>query len=105
MATSWLLRIVLLLTTYDLAVDKFDFAPVQSPEMRSSRCKKMFVQGDEPKNLSVKFLLWDGRGNFGVKNEKNEDKNSFAAYTFLKTCQTILQTSRLIKGTIWRYNL
>ena len=104
-ATSWLLRIVLLRTTSDLAVDKFDFAPVQSPEMRSSRCKKILVQGDEPKKLSVKFLLRGERGNFGVKNAKNEDTNSFAAYTFLKTCQTILQTSWLIEGTIWRYYL
>ena len=86
MATSWLLRIVLLLTTYDLAVDKFDFAPVQSPEMR--------------KKLSVKFLLWGERGNFGVKNAINEDTNSFAAYTFLKTCQTILQISWIMEGTI-----
>ena len=41
------MRIVLLLTTYDLAVDTFDFTPVQSPEMRSSRRKKILVQGDE----------------------------------------------------------
>src|SRR5208282_426984 len=105
MATSWLLRIALLLTTYDLAVDKFDFAPVQSPEMRSSRCKKILVQGDEPKKFSVKFLFWCGRGNYGVKNEKMKTKNSFAAYTFLETCQTILQTSWPIEGTIWRYDL
>ena len=58
MATSWLLRIVLLLTTYGVAVDTFDFAPVQSPDMRSSGCKKILVQGDEPQKLSVKFLLW-----------------------------------------------
>ena len=58
------LRIVLLLTTYDLAVDKFDFAPVQSPDMRSWRCKKI-LQGDEPQKLSVKFFFWGGRGNFG----------------------------------------
>ena len=25
---------------FDVAIDKFDFAPVQSPDMRSSRCKK-----------------------------------------------------------------
>src|SRR5208282_3795750 len=72
--TSWLLCIVLLLTTYDLAVDKFDFAPVQSPEMRSSRCKKILVQGDEPKKLSVTFLFWGERGNFGVNNEKMKTK-------------------------------
>ena len=65
MATSWLLCIVLLLTTYDLAVDKFDFAPVQSPDMRSARSKKIRVQGDEPQMLNVKFLIWGGRGNFG----------------------------------------
>ena len=82
MATSWLLRIVLLLTTYDLAVDKFDFAPVQSPDMRSSRRKKILVQGDEPQNLSVKFLFWGGKGNFGGQKIKNKDKNRFAAYTF-----------------------
>ena len=68
MATSWLLRIVLLLTTYDLAVDKFDYAPVQSPDMRSSQRKKILIHGDEPQKLSVKFLFWGGRGNFGVKN-------------------------------------
>ena len=65
MATSWLLRIVLLLSTYDLAVDKFDFAPVQSPDMRSSRRKNILVQGDEPQKLSVKFLFWGEWGNFG----------------------------------------
>ena len=65
MATSWLLRIVLLLTTYDLAVDKLDFAPVQSPDMRSSRREKILVQGDEPQKLSVKFLFLGERGNFG----------------------------------------
>ena len=40
---------------YDVAVDKINFAPVQSPDMRSSRCKKILVQGDEPQTLSVKF--------------------------------------------------
>ena len=79
MATSWLLCIVLLRTTYDLAVDKFDFAPVQLPDMRSSRSKKILVQGDEPQTLSVKFLFWGGWGNFGGKKD---DKNRFAAYTF-----------------------
>ena len=83
---------------FDVAIDKFDFAPVQSPDMRSSRCKKILVQGDEPQKLSVKFLFWSQRGNFGVK--KNEDKNRFAAYTFFETCQTILQTEWLIEGTI-----
>ena len=73
MATSWLLRIVLLLTTFDLADDKFDFAPVQLPDMRSSRRKKILVQGDEPQKLSVKFLFWGGRAILGVKNKKNED--------------------------------
>src|SRR5208282_6211970 len=52
------LRIVLLLTTYDLADDKFDFAPVQSPNMRSSRRKRILVQGDESQKLNVKFLFW-----------------------------------------------
>ena len=91
MATSWLLRINVLRIIYDVAVDKFDFSPVQSPDMLSSRYKKILVQSDEPQKLSVKFLLWGEWGNFGVKN-KNEDKNRFAAYTFFKTCQTILQT-------------
>ena len=65
MATSRLLRIVLLLTTYDLAVDKSDFAPVQSHDMRSSGSKKILVQDDELQKLSVKFLFWGGKGNFG----------------------------------------
>jgi len=50
---------------YDVAVDKFDFAPVQSPDMRSARCKKILVHGDEPHKLSVTFLFWGQRGNFG----------------------------------------
>src|SRR5208282_3403616 len=84
MATSWLLRIVLLLTTFDLADDKFYFAPVQSPDLRSSQRKKILVQGDEPQKLSVKFLFWGRRGIFGVKNEKNEDKNFLLLTLFLK---------------------
>ena len=52
---------------YDVAVDKFDFVPVQSPDIRSSRCKKILVQGDESQKLSVKLLLWGERGNFGVQ--------------------------------------
>ena len=75
----YLLRII-----YDVAVDKFDFSPVQSPDMRSSRCKKILVQGDEPQQLSVKFVLWGERGNFGVKNKKIKKKIGFAAYTFFK---------------------
>ena len=59
------MRPVLLLATYDVAVDKFDFAPVQSPDLRSSRCKQILVQGDEPQKLSVKFLFWGEGGNFG----------------------------------------
>ena len=58
---------ILLLTTYDVAVDKFDFAPVQSPDMQSSRCKKIIVQGDEPQKLNIKFLFLGQRGNFGDK--------------------------------------
>ena len=50
---------------YDVTVDKFDFAPVQSPDMRSSRCKNIIVQGDGPQKLSVKFLFWGHMGNFG----------------------------------------
>ena len=57
MATSWLLRIVLLLTTFDLAEDKFDFAPVQSPDMRSSRSKKILVQGKIGLLLTLFFKL------------------------------------------------
>ena len=59
------LRINLLRIIYDVTVDKFDFSPVQSPDMRSSRCKKILVQGDEPEKLSVKFLFWGEWGNFG----------------------------------------
>src|SRR5208282_5943200 len=83
MATSWLLRIVLLLTTYDLAVDKFDFAPVQSPDMRSSRRNKILVQGDEPQKLRVKFLFWGGKGNFGVKNKNMKTKIGLLLTLFL----------------------
>ena len=79
-----LLKLKLKLHDYDVAVDKFDFAPVQSPDMRSSRCKKIFVQGDEPQKRSVKFLFWGQRGNSGGQNKKIEDKNRFAAYTFFK---------------------
>ena len=50
---------------YDVAVDKFDFASVQSPDMRSSRCKKILDQSDEPQKLSVKFSFLGERGNFG----------------------------------------
>ena len=50
---------------FDVDIDKFDFAPVQSPDMRSSRCKKILDQGDEPQQLSAKFLFWGERGNFG----------------------------------------
>ena len=60
--------------------------------MRSLRCKKILIQGDEPQKLSVKFLFWGGKGNFGGQKLKNEDKNRFAAYTCFETCQTILQT-------------
>ena len=64
----------MLLAINDVAVDKFDFAPVHSPDMRSSRSKKILVQGDEPQKLSVKFLFWGQRGNFGVKNKKMKTK-------------------------------
>src|SRR5208282_922690 len=74
MATSLLLRIVLLLTTFDLADDKFDFAPVQSHDMRSSRRKKILVQGDKPQRLSVHFLLWAEGAILGVKNKKMKTK-------------------------------
>ena len=53
MGTLRLLHIVLLLTTFDIADDKFDFAPVQWPDMRSSRRKKILVQGDKPQKMSV----------------------------------------------------
>ena len=55
---------------YDVTVDKFDFALVQSPDMRLSRCKKILVQGDESQKLSVKVLLSDERGKFGGQNNK-----------------------------------
>ena len=54
---------------YDVAVDKFDFAPAQSPDMRWSRCKKILVQGDEPQTLSVQFLFWFKGAIFGVENK------------------------------------
>ena len=92
MATSWLLRIVMLLMTFYVAVDKFDFAPVQSPDMRSSRCKKILVQGDEPQKMSVKFLFWSQRGNFGGQNKKLKTKIGLLLTLFFRTCQTILQT-------------
>ena len=77
---------------YDVAVDKFDFAPVQSPDMRSTRCKKFLVQGDEPHKWIEHFVSGAKGAILGVKILKNEDKNRFAAYTCFKTCQTILQT-------------
>ena len=76
MATSWLLRIVLLLATFYVAVDKFAFAPVQSHDMRSSRCKKILVQGDEPQKLSVKFFYGVKGAILGVKNKKIKTKIS-----------------------------
>ena len=51
------LRINLLLTIHDVAVDKFDFSPVQSPDMRSSRCKKILVQGDEPQKAERQMFI------------------------------------------------
>src|SRR5208282_3335853 len=83
MATSWLLRIVLLLSTFDLVDDKFDFAPVQSPDMRSSRRKQILVQGDEPQKLSITFLFWGGRGNFEVKNKNIKTKIGLLLTLFL----------------------
>ena len=67
-----LLRILLQRATYDLAADKFDFAPVQSTDMRSSRRKKILVQGDEPQRLSIKFLILGWKGQFLGSKIKNE---------------------------------
>ena len=58
------MRFVLLLTTYDLAVEKFDLTPVQST-VNAMRRKNILVQGDEPQKWSVKFLFWGGKGDFG----------------------------------------
>ena len=55
---------------YDVAVDKFDFAPVQSPDMRSARCKKILVQGDEPQSGASNFYSGVKGAILGVKNEK-----------------------------------
>ena len=75
MATSWLLRIGLLHAyNFDVAIDKFDFAPVQSPDMRSSRCKQNIVQGDEPQKLNVKFLFRVKGAILGVNNKKMKTK-------------------------------
>ena len=74
----------MLLATYDVAVDKFDFALVQSLDMRSTRCKKILAQGDEPQKFSVTFFSGFKCAILGVKNLKIEDINKFAAYTFLK---------------------
>ena len=84
MATSWLLRIVLLLTTFDLADDKFDFALVQSPDMRSSRRKKILVQGDEPQKMSVNFFSGVKGAILGVKNKKIQTKIGLLLTLFLK---------------------
>ena len=78
------MRIDLLLTIYDVAVDTFDFSPVQSPDMRSSRCKKILVQGDEPQKLSVTFLIWGGKGNFGVTKLKMKTKIGLLLTLFFK---------------------
>ena len=58
----------------DVAVDTFDFVSVQSSDMRSTRCKKIRVHGDKPHKLSVTFLFWGQRDNFGVKNKKMKTK-------------------------------
>ena len=74
----------LLLTTSDVAVDKFDFAPVQSPDMRSSRCKKILDQVDETQRMSVTFLFWGQRGNFGGQNKKMKTKIGLLLTLFLE---------------------
>ena len=68
----------------DVAVDKFDFAPVQSPDMRSSRCKKILVQGDAPQKLSVNLLLWVKGAILGVKNKKMKTKIGLLLTLFFK---------------------
>ena len=95
MATSWLLHIVLLLTTFDLSDDKFDFAPVQSPDMRSSGRKKILVQGDEPQRLSAKFLFWGRRGNFGAKNKKMKTKIGLLLTLFFKLVKQVYKLNSL----------
>ena len=76
-------RLISLIATYDVAVDKFYFAPVQSPDMRSSRCKTILVQGDETQKLSVIFLFWGEWGNVGVKNKKMKTKIGLLLTLFL----------------------
>ena len=76
---------------YNLAVDKFDFAPVQSPDMRSSQRRNILVQGDEPQKLSVKFCFWAEWAILEVKNTKIKTKIGLLLTLFF-TCQTILQT-------------
>ena len=67
---------------YDVAVDKFDFAPVQSPDMRSSRCKKDSCSGRRAPKVERKIFIMGSKGQFWGSKIKNEDKNRFAAYTF-----------------------
>src|SRR5208282_3265585 len=98
MATSWLLRIVLLLTTYDLAVDKFDFAPVQSSDMRSSQRKNILVQGDEPQKLSVKFLFSGGGAILGVKNKNIKTKIGLLLTLFFKLVKQFFKLNGLSRG-------
>ena len=81
---------ILLLATYDVAVDTFDFAPVQSPDMRSSRCKKILVQGDEPQKLSVtffilgsKFFILGSKGQFWGSTKKMKTKIGLLLTLFL----------------------
>ena len=79
------MRIVLLLTTYDLADDKFDFAPVQSPDMRSSRRKKILVQGDESPKVERNIFILGWKGQFwGSKIKKIKTKIGLLLTLFFK---------------------
>ena len=82
MATSWLLRIVLLLSTLWVVVDKFDFAPVQSPDMRSSRCKKILVSGRRPPKVERQIFMLGSKGQFWVSKIKKLRQKSVCCLHF-----------------------
>src|SRR5208282_6760766 len=100
MATSWLLRIVLLLTTFDLVDDKFDFALVQSPDMRSSRRKKILVHGDEPQKLSVTFYSGVEGGILGIKNKKMKTKIGLLLTLFFKLVKQFYKLHGLLRDNL-----
>ena len=49
---------------FDVAIDKFHFAPVQLPDMRSARCKKDSRSGRRAPKVERQILFWGQRGNF-----------------------------------------